>query len=82
MLYSPSLRPEQIEALYHLRVELRCPTPRSPRSRNCCPASRGGNSPRRRSRTAPWNGIPAGATVWGSMGIPARGPALCGATKG
>jgi hypothetical protein len=25
MLYSPSLRPDQIEALYHLKVELRRP---------------------------------------------------------
>src|SRR5712691_3995416 len=57
------------------------PTPHSPRSRNCRPASRGGSSPRRRSRTAPWSGIPAGATVWGSIGILALGPVPYGATK-
>lgn len=28
MLYSPSLRPDQIKALYHFRVELRCPMTR------------------------------------------------------
>jgi len=55
--------------------------PSLPRSRNCHPAWRGGSSPRRWSRTAPWSRMPAGATVWGSMGILALGPAPCGATK-
>jgi len=39
------------------------------------PASGGGSSPRRRSRTAPWSGMPAGATVWGSTAMLILGPA-------